>query len=139
MLAVIGTGAGCLTLFAVFQWLHIFAKTRAVLAFAGVCLLVGGLIGKLLTGAATWVADLSNTASTILFGVSGGITLVALVLVVIFIHDLHPKHQASARTSFIGIALAALLVAGVSGATAFNNIPGAVQQGVTNAKTVLGG
>lgn len=139
MLAVIGTGAGALTLWAVFHWLHIFAKTRAVLAFLGVCLLVGGLVGKLLTGAATFIAGLSNTASTILFGVSGGVTLIAIVLIVIFIHDLHPKNSASARTSFIGIALAAILVAGVSGVTALNNIPGHVQQGVTNVKTTLGG
>jgi hypothetical protein len=136
---VTGSGAGLITLFIVFHWLGIFAKTRAVFAFLGVCLLGAGLVSRVLTWAATAIAGIGNWASQVLFGVSGGAALIAVVLLVIFVHDLHPKHSAGKRTSFIGIALAALLVAGVSGIATLNSIPGAAQNGVNTAKTTLGG
>src|SRR2546421_7753599 len=108
MWASIGTGAGLITLFVVFYWLGIFAKTRALFAFLGVCLLIGGIVGRILTAAATWIAQISDKLASALFGVAGGITLISVVLAIIFIHDMLPRNRAGKRTAFIGIALAAI-------------------------------
>lgn len=129
-----------LVLFGVFYWLGIFAATRAVLAFLGTCILgTAGFLGGALHAAVTWLAALANSGAAWAFGVGIGGAIATIVAGVIFAHDLMPRHTAGKRTGWAGIALAALLVAGVSGIPALNSVPATVQHGVTNAKTVLGG
>jgi hypothetical protein len=141
MLSSIGaTGIGVLmlVLFAVFYFLSILATTRAVLAFVGMCLIgTAGFLGGVFHDIATWLANLANSATSWGVGVGVGGTALVIITGVIFIHDLMPKHTAGKRTGWAGIGLAALLIAGVSGIAALNNIPSGVVHGVTNAKTTL--
>lgn len=143
MLSSIGaTGLGLLmlVLFGVFYWLSIFATIRAILAFIGTCLIgTAGFLGGALHAVAVWMANLASSATSWGTGIAlGGLSL-TIIAGVVFIHDLHPKHTAGKRTGWAGVFLAALLIAGVSGIQALNNVPGNVRNGVTNARTVGGG
>ena len=133
-------GALMLILFGVFYWLGIFATVRALLAFVGTCLLgTAGFFGGALQAIGTWATHLANGGTAWATGVAIGGTALVIVTGVIFVHDLMPKHTAGKRTGWAGIALAALLIAGVSGIAQLNNIPAGVRSGVTNARTVVGG
>jgi hypothetical protein len=132
-------GVLCLVLFGVFYWLGIFATIRAILAFTGTCLIgTTGFLGGALHAAATWLASLASSGTAWATGIAVGGTALVIVTGVIFVHDLMPKHTANKRTGWAGVALAALLIAGVSGVQALNNIPGGVRNGVTSVQTVLG-
>jgi hypothetical protein len=133
-------GVLLLVLFGVFYWLGIMPTTRAVFAFVGTCLIgTAGFLGSALHAAATWLAGLADSGTAWATGIAVGGTALVLVTGVIFVHDLMPRHAAGKRTGWAGVALAALLIAGVSGIQTLNNIPGSVQQGVNTAKTTLGG
>ena len=133
-------GAIMLVLFGVFYWLSIFATVRAILAFVGTILLgSSGFIGSGLQTAVQWVVNLGGTASGWAFGVATGGMILTIVTLVIFVHDLHPKKTAGKRTGWAGVALAALLLAGVSGIPALNGVPNSVRTGVHNAQTIGGG
>lgn len=129
-----------LILFGVFYWLNIFATARAILAFLGTCILgTAGFVGGALQAIVGWLVSITDSITGFAFAAQiGGIAL-TLIAGVIFVHDLHPKKTATKRTGWAGIVFAALLVAGVSGIPALNGIPGNVQQGVTNARTVVNG
>lgn len=139
-LSATGLGVLMLVLFGIFYWLSIFATTRAVLAFVGTCLIgTAGFLGGALHALATWVTQLASSASSWAVGIGLGGTILVIITGVIFVHDLMPKKTAGRRTGWAGIALAALLIAGVSGIQSLNNVPANVRTGVTNAKTVVGG
>jgi hypothetical protein len=139
-LSIAVIGLICLVLFGTFYWLKIFATTRAILAFVGVCLLgAGGIAGRIFTDITTWVAHLLGIATQLAFGVQAGALLLLIPVGAMFLYDLHPKHSAGTRTGWAGIALAVLLVTGLSGIQGLNAIPGAVRTGVTNVQTSLGG
>jgi hypothetical protein len=140
-LSIAAIGLIMLVLFGTFYWLTIFATLRAILAFAGICCIgLNGFVGHVFGHIATWAAHLSSVVSVALFGAAAvGALIITIPLVVVFIHDLHPKKTAGKRTGWAGIALAIILVAGVSGIQAANNIPSQVRTGVTSAKTGLGG
>ena len=131
-------GGLCLLVFAVFHWLGKFAKLRAVLAFVGVCCVTGGFLGGLLGRGATWVSNVFGAATGWAIGVALPLGLV-VVLGIIFIHDLHPKNGASKRTSFVGIALAALLVVGAAGVASLDSIPAKIQNGVSQTISTVQG
>jgi hypothetical protein len=127
-----------LILFGVFHWLGIFTKLRSFLAFIAVCLLgFVGWLGHLLANLVTWGAHMSGSATGWAFGVGVPMGLF-VILGAILIHDWHPKHGASKRTGWIAIAVAAMLVGGVSGISTLNGIPSTVRSVVSNAKTVGG-
>jgi hypothetical protein len=133
-------GVICLVLFGVFYWLGIMATTRAVLAFVGTCLLgTSGFIGGALQAIGSWLVNLANSGTAWATGIAVGGTALVIVAGVVFVHDLMPKHTAGKRTGCAGILLAALLIAGVSGIQALNNVPAGVRNGVTNIQSVLGG
>jgi hypothetical protein len=135
--AASGLGVICLALFGIFYWLGIFATIRAVLAFVGTCLLgTAGFLGGLLHTLATWVAGLANAGTAWATGVAVGGTVLVLVAGIVFVHDLMPKHTSGKRTGWAGIALAVLLLAGVSSIQVLNQIPSSVTTAVT---TVTGG
>jgi hypothetical protein len=123
-------GGLCLLAWATFHWLGIFAKVRTVLAFVGVCCLTGGFLGGALTRAATWMGSAWGTATAWAVGVGVPAGLL-LVLGIVLLHDMHPKHTASKRTSFIAMAVAALLVVGVAGAGSLNSVPGNIRSGIS--------
>lgn len=118
-----------------FFWLGILPKTQVILAFIGTCIVTGGLFGSLLTRAADLVSNLLGTLTGKVFGVAIP-GLLVIVLLIIFIHDLLPKKSAGKRTFWVGIALAACLVAGLSSFTALNQVPANVRTGVS---TTTGG
>ena len=123
----------------VFYLLGIFPKVQAILAFVGTCIVTTGWFGHILTKLVVFASNLLGTIIGKVFGiaVAGGVVLV-IVLVIYFIHDLHPKNKASKRTFFVGVALAACLVAGISSFQALNGIPAGVRNGVGNASTIGG-
>jgi len=128
-----------LVLFGLFYWLNILPATRAILAFLGTILIAGaGFVGGVLTAVATWLANLGGSVSGWAFGVHAGGIIATIIIGVIFIHDLMPKHAAKKRTGWAGVVLAALIVSGVTGIPALSNVPGAVRNGVQNAQTIGG-
>jgi len=133
-------GVLMLVLFGVFYWLSIFATIRAILAFVGTCLIgTAGFLGGALHALATWVTSLANSGTGWAAGVAVGGTALVLVTGIVFVHDLMPKHTAGKRTGWAGVALAVLLLAGVSGISQLNSIPAGVTNGVTNARSVVNG
>ena len=118
-----------------FYWLGILPKIQVILGFIGTCIVTGGLFGHLLTRAVTLVSNLLGTLTGKIFGaaVPG---LLVIILGILFIHDLLPKNTTRKRTFWVGIALAACLVAGLSSFTALNNVPANVRTGVS---TTTGG
>lgn len=114
--------------------LGIMPKTQVILGFIGTCIVTTGLFGSLLTRGVTLVSHLTNTLTGKIFGVAVP-GLLVIVLVIVFIHDLAPKHSSGRRTFFIGIALAASLAAGLSSFTALNQIPANVRTGVSSNVT----
>ena len=102
-----------LVLFGLFYWLGIFAKLRAVLAFiGGIGIADGGFVGRLLSDLGRSLQRAVGAVTAWAFGASLAAGLF-IVLVVIFIHDLHPKKSASKRTGWVAILLGAILVVGV--------------------------
>jgi hypothetical protein len=140
-LGIDAIGVLCLVLFGLFYWLSIFATFRAILAFVGTCLLgTVGFLGGALHAVVLWLVSILDNLGAWAFGVAAIGGLIATVVSgIIFAHDLHPKKTAGKRTGWAAIAFAALLVAGVSGIPALDNLPATVQQGVTNARTVVNG
>ena len=139
-LSATGLGVLMLVLFGVFYFLSILATVRAILAFVGTCLIgTVGFLGGALHATALWISNFMDSVTGWAFAAPVGGTVLVIIAGVIFIHDLMPKKTAGKRTGWAGIALAALLIAGVSGISQLNNIPGGVQNGVTNARTVVNG
>jgi hypothetical protein len=129
-------GVILLVLFGLFYWLGIFSTIRAIMAFIGTILLAtNGFVGHALNVSATWAAHLGGTATGWAFGVALP-AVAAIIAGVIFIHDLSPKKTAGKRTGFAGIALAALIVAGVTGISALNHVGSDVVHGVDNARQI---
>lgn len=134
-MSTLAVGAGMLILAGLFYWLKVLPATRAILAFIGTCIVTGGLFGSLMSRAAHFVANFTDTLTGKIFGV-GIPGVLVIILGVIFVHDLLPKGGgASKRTMWVGLALAACLVAGLSSFQALNQLPANVQQGVTNIQT----
>jgi len=102
-----------LLLFGLFYWLGIFAKLRAVLALIGVIGIAdGGFFGRLLATAGAGLQRAVGAVTAWAFGASLAAGLF-IILLVIFIHDLHPRKSAGKRTGWVAILLGAILVVGV--------------------------
>ena len=130
-------GALMLVLFAVFYFLGIFAKTRAVFAFLGaVAIGTGGALGHLLTRIATALADAGGALTAWLFGgaIAGVLFIVAAV---IFIHDMHPKKGATRRTGWIALLLGASLAAAAVTIPALAPVASGVDALLANVTTFL--
>jgi hypothetical protein len=121
----------------VLYWLGKMPRTQVILAFIGTCVITNGLFGSILTRGALWLDRATNAVTGKLFGVAIP-GLLVIVLGVIFVHDLMPKHSASRRTFWVGVALAACLVAGLSNFATLNNVPATVRTGVSNVSTIGG-
>ena len=117
-------GVLSLALFAVFYFLGILATVTAFLGLVAV-VLVGtqGWLGRTLVTITAWTQGKigSITADALGAAFTGALTV---VLVVIFIHDVHPKHSAGKRTAWIGVALGAVIVAGTTGIPALSGLRG---------------
>lgn len=130
-------GALALVVAFVFYWLGVLPKVQVILAFIGTCIVTGGLFGSLLGRGVTLVSNLTGTLTGKIFGVAIP-GLLVIVLLILFLHDLSPKKNAGKRTFWVGIALAACLVAGLSSFQALNQLPGNVRTGVGNVSTIGG-
>jgi hypothetical protein len=136
-MTILSIGAVCLVAAVVFHWLGVFVKARAIMAFIGTCIVTGGLFGHLISRGVDIVSGLLGSLAGKVFGVALPGVLV-IVLGIVFIHDLHPRKSASGRTMYVGIALAACLVAGISTIPALNSVPANVRNGVGTVKTIGG-
>jgi hypothetical protein len=107
---------------------------RAILAFLGTILIGtdGHLTGWLST-VVTWMANETSSLTGWAIGVAvpGALALIAGYF---FVHDLLPKNSAGKRTGWAGILLAGLIVAGATGFSALDNVPSAVNNGVTSVQ-----
>jgi hypothetical protein len=111
-------------------------KVQVILGFLGTCIVTGGLFGKWLTKGAVLVEHWSNLATAKAFGAAIP-ALPAIVLGIFLIHDLLPKNKASKRTLIVGVAFAALCVAGVTTNQTLNSVPANVRTNVSqNASTI---
>lgn len=129
-------GAVMIIFAVLFLWLRIFQRIRAVLVFAGICLLGGSLLGRLMGALARGASNVTDTLTGKIFGtaVPG---LLVLIVGAVLIHDLHPRGGgASRRTFWLAAILAACLVAGLSTIVQLDGIPAGVHSTVT---TVTGG
>ena len=126
-----------LLLFGVFHFLGILPTTRAVLVFLGV-VIVGttGFIGRIAADVGTWAQNAFGSVTGWAFGVPLAAGLF-IVLAIIFVFDVHPKHSAGKRTGWIAIALGVLVVVGVAGIPALAGLRGAIVNLVGNAATAL--
>jgi hypothetical protein len=140
-LTIAGIGAALLVIFAVLHFLRIFPTIRAACAFAGVCLVAGAAAGAagfdFVIVVVSWVESLLSDLTQWLIGVRIGALVLAIPLVIVFIHDMHPKNSASKRTGWAGIALALVMIAGVAQIPVLSRIPGDLRTGVTNARTSI--
>ena len=131
-------GAICLVLFGVFYWLAVLPTTRAILAFVG-GILIGsaGFIGHALDAIGGWLSHIGAALTSWAFGFPV-LAAVTVIVGVVFVHDLMPKHTAGKRTGWAGLILAGLIVAGATGIPALNSVGTTIQSAVTNAKTIVG-
>lgn len=136
-MTILVIGVICLVAAGVFHWLGIFITIRAILAFIGTCIVTGGLFGHLLTWAADHVSALLGAVAGKAFGIAVP-GLLVIVLGIVFLHDLHPRKGTRPRTMFVGIALAACLVAGLSTFSALNSVPANIRNGVGTVTTIGG-
>lgn len=131
-------GVIMLVLFGVFYWLAIFPAIRAILAFVGTILIgFSGFFGGVLGAITRWLVTLGGALTSWAFG-TAVLSAVTIVVLVIFIYDLHPRNSARKRTGWAGMILAALLIGGVTGIPALANVPNAVRTGVQNAQNIGG-
>ena len=140
--SLFGLGVLMLALFGLFYWLAIFTTARALLAFVGT-ILVGftGFFGQVLSWLGTEGAKFANWTLSWALGSGAaavGGTVLTVVFLIVFVHDLHPKKTATKRAGWAGIALAVLLLAGVSQIPALNQIVPGVRNGVATVKTIGG-
>lgn len=136
-MTILEWGGVFLVVAAVLYFLGILPKTQVILAFLGTCIVTGGLFGSLLTRGALYLDRATNAVTGKLFGVTIP-GLLVIVLLIIFVHDLHPRNGASRRTFWVGVALAACLVAGLSTFKTLNQVPASVRTGVSNMSTIGG-
>lgn len=124
-------GLVLLAVFGTLYFLRFLPTVTAVLGFIGVVLLgTTGWIGGLLTGITNWVVGLVGHA----VGTAAGIGIF-VILAIVFGHDLHKDHQTKQRTAWAGIALGALVVAGVTGIPALAGL----HNDITNAFSTVAG
>lgn len=117
--------------------LKIAPKVQAILAFIGTCIIAGGLFGSILHRGAVALSHVTDSLVGRAFGVAVPGILV-IILLILFVHDLHPRKGASRRTFFVSMALAACLVAGLSSFGPLNNVPSDVRSGAANVSTIGG-
>jgi hypothetical protein len=106
-----------------------FKRLRAVLIFAGICMLAGK-VAAILIAVVRWLSNLTDALTGKFAGAS--VPGIILVIAAIFLfHDLHPKGSgASRRTFWISAFVACCLIAGISAFSAVNAIPGDVRTGI---------
>lgn len=131
-------GVLMLAAFGTFHFLRILHRTRAVLAFVGVCLVgTAGWVGNISSQVIGWAMHTFGSAMTFAFGTAAAAALF-LVLVIIFVKDLHPRYgERRPRTAWIGLALGLILVAGASGIPALGHIPQDLRHGVQNTTSAV--
>lgn len=129
-------GAILLALFAVFYALRIAAKFTAALGLVSVVLIgTTGWIGKALTAAAVWAQHLvGSVTSTVIGATFTGLLFV--ILAVIYLHGLHPKNATGRHHAWIGVALGALIVAGVTGIPALSGLHSAIVNGASTVTSL---
>jgi hypothetical protein len=108
-------GVALLVLFGVFFWLRIVPTITALAGFFAVVLLGDvGWVGRIAGDLAGWTDRLTDSVAVHLIGAAAAFALF-LGLLVVFLHDLHPRHSTGRRTAWIGVALGVLIVTGLTG------------------------
>ena len=114
-LSIPEAGVALLIAFVVFLWLGILPTVTAIFGFVSVILLSdSGWLGHILANVAAWANRFTETALGHVIGASAAFAL-TLGLIIVFLHDLHPKHTTGRRTAWIGVALGVLIVSGLTG------------------------
>lgn len=130
-------GAFLFLLFVIFYWLRIFAVVTAVSGFVAVVLLgTSGWLGRILADVAGWAERLVGTVTADVIGTSLGAGLF-IVLAIVFVHDLHPRNQTGKRTAWAGVALGALVIAGVTGIPALSGLHSAITSAASSVISIL--
>jgi MFS family permease len=121
-----------------FTFLGIFAKIRAVAIFVGLCVVgFAGTAGGWIAHIVADITGLINNGVTLATGRAfavGGL-IIAVVLGIILVHDLHWRNSAGKRTTWVAIAFAIMCITGATGIQMLNHLPSSVRQSVTTAVT----
>jgi len=137
-LSLTGLGALFLIVAVVGHWLGIGAKIRAILAFIGIILVgtAGHGIGILVT-VTRFLEGIVGAVTNWIFGTPAPWALF-VILAIVLIYDLHPKHGAGKRTAVVAVFVGLLLIGGVGQFPILNGIPNDVRNGVNTARTSVG-
>jgi hypothetical protein len=126
-------GVALLGVFGVLYFLGRMPTVTALSGFFGVVLTgTTGWLGRTLADVATWVQVHVVGRLTADIAGSSLAFLATLIIGVIFVHDLHPRHTTGRRTAWLGIALGAIIVAGATGIPALNDLRQQIVSGVSS-------
>lgn len=104
------TAVIALAIAAVLMWKNRASKIVALLALVAGAGITAGLLGQLLRDGLRWASDMVGRLTSTAVGVAVP-SVLAIVFVLIYVHDMWPRHRASRVTAFIGLALPVLAVA----------------------------
>lgn len=113
---MIGTATAviALAIAGVLIWKNRMPKTVALLTLVAGGGIAGGVAGDLLHRGLNWTSDLVGQLTSQAFGVAVPAVL-AVVALIVYVHDMWPKHKAGRDTAVVGLALP-VLVTGMAGA-----------------------
>ncbi len=103
-----------LTIAAILVWKKKTPRIAALLALAAGVGITGGLLGRFLTDAVRWMSSLVGDLTSQMLG-SAVPAVLAVAALIVFVHDVWPKHTPSRITPAIGLLLP-VLVASIGGA-----------------------
>lgn len=120
-------------------WKRKLPKIVALLALVAGAGLTSGWVGNTLHSCVGALADLVGSFTSSAFGVAVP-AVIAVVGLIIFVHDIWPRHSASRLTAGVGLVLPVLLtyLGGVAGSAAGSVIDG-ISSAASSALTALFG
>lgn len=130
--SLLGLGVTALAVFLSLHWLKILPTVSAGAALlAPVLIGSNGVVGRLIIRFVRWGVGVTGSVTAWAFG-DAVIVLAFLFFAIVFIHDMHPRHQTGRRTAVFGLVVGLLLVAGATGIPALAGVPAHIQHGTTS-------
>jgi hypothetical protein len=130
-------GVLLLLVFGVLHFLHKLPTVRAVLVFLGIVAAgTTGFLGRMLGDIGTWAQNAFGSVTNWAIGAPLAAGLF-IVLLIVYVHDIHPKNKAAPRTGWIGLALGVLVVVGVTGIPALAGLHAGIVNLLSNATTAI--
>ncbi|MGH3321330.1 MAG: hypothetical protein ACRDN9_14360 [Streptosporangiaceae bacterium] len=110
----IATAVIALAIAGVLAWKRKMPKATALLTLIAGAGITGGTAGRLLHQGLAWSSDMVGSLTSAAFGTAVP-SVLAVVALVVYVHDMWPKHKANHSTAVVGLVLP-LLVTALGGA-----------------------